>query len=52
MRGVQVDVPCEREPRQVRALWADQLLDFSWYDGRLRVEVPVLGLFEALLIEN
>jgi hypothetical protein len=28
------------------------LLDFSWYSGHLRVELPVLTLFEALLIEN
>jgi hypothetical protein len=52
MRGVQVVVPCQREPRQVHALWADQLLDFSWYSGHLRVALPVLTLFEALLIEN
>ena len=52
MRGVQVMVPCERQPRQVHALRADQLLDFSWTQSYLRVEVPVLELFEALLIEE
>jgi hypothetical protein len=52
MHDVQVAVPCPRRPKAVHGLRTEQALPFSWADGRLSVQVPGLGLFEAIEVES
>jgi hypothetical protein len=51
-RDVQVAVPCPRRPKAVHGLRTEQALPFSWADDRLSVQVPELGLFEAIEVES
>jgi hypothetical protein len=50
MHDVQVVVPCATEPRQVTSLVSGESASAHFGDGKLRITVPVLELFEALQI--
>ena len=51
LHDVQLRIALPRQPRTVRGLRADQPLPFTWADGQLNVQVPALGLFEAIEVE-
>ena len=50
MRDVEVTIPCEAEPASVEGLRSGMALPATWAQGWLRVQVPELGLFEAIKI--
>lgn len=52
MYGVQVMVPCEREPASVVSLVTGKAVPFSLQDGALTITVPKLELFEAIQIKR
>ncbi len=52
MHDLEVVVPFEGEPSRVTALVADRELEWSAAEGRLTIEIPTLGLLEAVRIER
>lgn len=46
----QVDIPCATTPREVRALVADQALDWAWSAGVLALKTPQIDVFEAVAV--
>jgi hypothetical protein len=51
LHDVRLRIALARQPRAVRGLRADQPLPFTWAGGQLDVQVPALGLFEAIEVE-
>lgn len=47
----QLEIPCDQEPRGVRALVADQELDWSWAAGTLRLRTPSIGVFDVVAVD-
>lgn len=48
----ELEVPCDRAPRTVRALVAGEELAWSWADGAVRVRTPWIDVFEALVLTD
>ncbi|MFC7375461.1 alpha-amylase family protein [Brachybacterium sp. GCM10030267] len=46
----ELDIPCEAEPRAVRALVAGEDLEWDWSAGTLSVRTPPVDVFEALSV--
>ena len=46
----ELEIPCADEPREVRALVADQELEWSWTAGVLHLRTPRIGVFEVIAV--
>ncbi len=48
MHDLTVTLPCERAPRRAESLITDAPLEAAWADGTLTLQIPRLGLLEAV----
>ncbi|MFC0320164.1 MULTISPECIES: hypothetical protein [Olivibacter] len=52
LHGINLDIALAEKPTGVHLLKANQALDYSWKDGRIRFTVPTLSDYEAVVIKN
>jgi hypothetical protein len=50
MRDLEITMPYSRRPTEVRGLVSGESYQHQWADGRLTVQVPHVGLFEAVRV--
>lgn len=46
----ELEIPCAAKPREVRALVADQELEWSWTAGVLHLRTPRIDVFEVIAV--
>ncbi len=47
-----LQIPCPERPQHVRALVADQSLEWSWAEGTLQLATPAIDVFEVITIRR
>src|SRR5690606_17381596 len=45
-----LQIPCPDRPQEVRALVAEQVLEWSWEAGMLSLRTPAVGVFEVIAV--